>query len=66
MERRRRIALGVFAFALIAINAPRPGADIRVDLAGVGETSVPRAQAAVDLGLMGVKVLVTWGAGQLR
>lgn len=63
MERRRRIAIGLGVLALVAAVAPKPSADIHIDLAAI---EAPRVQAAVDLGLMGVTVLLTWGGEQLR
>jgi hypothetical protein len=59
MRNRRPIA--VLLLALAAVVALRhPTADIRVLTHDAGDPAPARMQAAVDLGLMGVSVLVTW------
>lgn len=65
-QRRRRsmLALGAVALTLVAINHPK--ADIRILTHDTADVAPKRFQAAVDLGLMGVSVLVTWTAKRLR
>lgn len=65
MEQRRKVLLGIAAIALIAGVAHHPSADIRVMTHDAGDLAPQRFQAAVDLGLMGVSVLVTWTAKRL-
>lgn len=63
---RRRIAFGVAALLLAVIAARHPTADIRILTHDAGDVQPRRVQAALDLGLVGVSVLVTWTAHQLR
>ena len=63
---RRRIALVAGALALIAVAARHPTADITVLTHDAGDLAPHRVQAAIDLGMVGVNVLVTWTAHQLR
>ena len=63
---RLRIALGLSAITLLAISARHPTADIQVLTHDAGDVAPHRVQAAVDLGLVGVKLLVTWTAEGLR
>jgi len=58
--RNRRIALFV-AVALVMLAAARhPSADLRVLLHDPSDLAPHRVQAAVDLGVMAVSILVTW------
>lgn len=59
--RHRRLALIAGSLLLLTTLAVRqPSADVRVMLHDAGDTAPHRFQAAVDLGLMAVSVLVTW------
>jgi hypothetical protein len=64
-QRRRRFALLFGVAALVATTAHRPTLDIHVNAGAPIETAAS-VQSAVKLGLMGVTVLVTWGAERLR
>ncbi|MDF0489684.1 hypothetical protein PX554_16240 [Sphingomonas sp. H39-1-10] len=58
--RNRRIAVFV-ALALVAVAVARhPSADLRVLLHDPADLAPHRIQAAVDLGVMAVSVLITW------
>ena len=58
--RNRRIALFV-AVALVMLAAARhPSADLRVLLHDPSDLAPHRVQAAIDLGVMAVSVLITW------
>ena len=63
---RRRIAVGLIA-ALAMLTAVRhPTASITVLTHDAGDVAPQRMQAALDLGLVGVNLLVTWTAHRLR
>lgn len=64
--RDRGMVVAVFALGLVAMSARHPTAEIQVLTHDVGDPAPHRVQAAVDLGLVGVKLLVTWTAHQLR
>jgi hypothetical protein len=64
--RNRRIGLVLIVLALIAVSTRHPTADIRLVTHDAADPAPRRMQAAVDLGAMGVSVLVTWTARQLR
>ena len=66
MDQRRRTVVALGAVALIVAAANHPTANIRVLTHDATDLSPHRFQAAVDLGLMGVSVLVTWTAKTLR
>ena len=61
MAKRNRIvlALGVAALLLLSL-APDLRADIRVAMQRQGDVAPQRVEAAVDLGVVAVSVLVTW------
>lgn len=59
--RHRRITGLIFAAALLVVLAVRhPSADIRILTHDSNDRSPVRVQAAIDLGLVAVSVLVTW------
>ncbi|AJP72973.1 hypothetical protein [Sphingomonas hengshuiensis] len=61
MTRRNRIILaGAAALALVAFASPQHRASIQILAHDQGDVSPRRIQAVVDLGLVGVSVLVTW------
>jgi hypothetical protein len=58
--RNRRAAM-FLALVLVATVALRhPSADLRIQLHDPGDLTPHRVQAALDLGVMAVSVLVTW------
>ena len=58
--RNRRIAIFV-ALALLVVAAMRhPSADLRIQLHDPADLAPHRVQAAIDVGVMAVSVLVTW------
>ncbi|URW76061.1 hypothetical protein M9980_02175 [Sphingomonas donggukensis] len=61
MDKRRTAIVVAAALALIALT-PHPTADIRIETHDIADVAPRRFQAAVDLGVMAVKVLVTWSA----
>lgn len=64
--KRRRLAIAGLALLVAGTAARHPTADIQVLTHEAQDLSPHRVQAAVDLGLVGFKVLVTWSAGRLR
>ena len=66
MLRDRRTRVAMVAGALIVLVAARqPSADIRILTHDRGDTTPARFQAAVDVGLMAVSILVTWTSRHL-
>ena len=63
-KRRTMMAMIVAALALVAV-ARHPTADIEILTHDAADPSPHRIQAAVDLGVVAVKLLVTWTAGHL-
>jgi hypothetical protein len=63
MSRRRKIvAAGLALFALAAL-VRHPTADIEILTHRANDPAPHRVQAAVDLGLVAVKFLLTWTGG---
>lgn len=62
-DRRKLLVAGGVALAVLAVQ--RPTADFRLLTHDVGDPTPHRVQAAVDLGLMAVSVLVTWTGRRL-
>lgn len=60
--RDRRIVLVVMAALLLAVFARHPSADIRILTHDAADRAPHRVQAAIDLGLASISVLVTWTA----
>lgn len=58
--RNRRIALFLTLAVLIVAVARHPSADFRILLQDRSDLAPHRVQAAVDLGVIAVSVLVTW------
>ncbi|MGH6614241.1 hypothetical protein [Sphingomonas sp.] len=58
--RDRRIAVAVVVALLFAIAVRHPSADIRIITHDQADRSPRRVQAAIDVGLFGVSVLITW------
>lgn len=63
---RRRVALVAAALALVAVGTRQPTADLQILTHDTRDVNPRRMQAVLDLGVVGVKLLVTWTAGQLR
>lgn len=64
--RNRRMVVAVGVLGLVALSAHHPTADIRVLTHDAADPAPRQVQAAIDLGLIGVKLLYTWTGGQLR
>ncbi|VVS97486.1 conserved hypothetical protein [Sphingomonas sp. EC-HK361] len=64
-SRRRTTVIAGFALALALVSARHPTADLRFINHEAWDSAPHRFQAAVDLGLMGVSVLVTWTSSRL-
>ncbi len=64
--RQRRLIVAATAIALLALGARHPTASLSLLTADVADRAPHRLEAAADLGLVGVKLLVTWSAHQLR
>lgn len=61
VERKRKIAIaGVAALALLGLTAHPPHANIEILTHRAGDLSPQKMQAAIDIGLFAVSVLVTW------
>lgn len=61
IERKRKIAVaGMAAVALLALAARHPQANIEILTHQAGDLSPHKVEAAIDLGLFAVSVLVTW------
>jgi hypothetical protein len=57
---RRRITLGIVAaLALLAVQQ-HPTASLRIETHDAADLTPRRVQAAIDVGLVAVNVLVTW------
>lgn len=65
MDSRRRFVLAGCALALTILAVRHPTADFQFINHDAGDIAPHRFRAAVDLGLMGVSVLVTWTSAQL-
>jgi hypothetical protein len=64
--RNRRFGLGLAVAAMLLLAAARhPSADIRILTHDPCDHAPHRIQAALDLGLVAVSVLVTWTAKRL-
>ncbi len=64
--RNRRIMIGIFAALALITVARHPTADIQILTHDAADPTPRRVQAAIDLGLVGVSVLVTWTGEHLR
>jgi hypothetical protein len=63
---RRRIGFAIAALLLVAVGTRQPTADIQLLTHAAGDLQPHRIQAAINLGVIGVKLIYTWSAGQLR
>lgn len=48
------------AIAFFALRVERPHADLRILTHRVGDTAPQQVQAAIDVGIVAVSVIVTW------
>lgn len=64
MHRRRTLLIAAALLAIAAV-ARHPTADIEILTHQVGDPAPHRVQAAVDLGVVAVKFLLTWTAGRV-
>ena len=60
--RSRRLGLGFCAALLLILSVRHPSADIRILTHDESDRAPHRVQAAVDLGLVAVSILITWTA----
>ena len=58
--RSRRALVAIAGLALLTLAVRHPSADIRILTHESSDKSPARVQAAVDLGVMCVSLLVTW------
>ncbi|MGJ3648599.1 hypothetical protein ACLB0R_09005 [Sphingomonas sp. GlSt437] len=63
--RNRRIAIALVALALLVAAVRHPSATITLATADATDPAPHRFQAAVDIGLMAVSVIVTWTSKHL-
>jgi hypothetical protein len=63
--RDRRAGLVVIAALLLTLAWRHPSANIEILTHDRGDVAPHRVQAAVDLGVMAVSVLVTWSSNHL-
>jgi hypothetical protein len=60
---RRKTGLALAAAGVLALSAMHtPTADIRIEMHRVADLNPARFQAAVDIGVVAVRFLVTWSA----
>lgn len=63
--RTRRIGMITSLALLAGVAAWHPSANLRILTHDIGDTAPRRFQAALDFGLVGVSVLVTWTVRRL-
>ena len=64
MQRRRTILIAAAILALVAV-ARHPSADIEILTHQASDPAPHRVQAAIDLGIVAVKFVLTWTAGRV-
>jgi hypothetical protein len=64
MQRRRTILIAAAILAVVAV-ARHPSADIEILTHRAGDPAPQKIQAAVDLGIVAVKFVLTWTAGRV-
>jgi hypothetical protein len=64
MQRRRTLLIAAALLAVVAA-ARHPTADIEILTHQTGDPAPRKVQAAVDLGIVAVKFLLTWTARQV-
>ena len=65
MRRRKNIVLGVAALLALVAVARHPTADIEILTHQASDPAPHRIQAALDLGVVAIKFLLTWTSGRL-
>lgn len=60
MKARGRIIAGAALLALLTLASPGHHAGVTINAHRVGDPTPQQLQAAVDLGIIGFSVLVTW------
>lgn len=65
MRRRRTIAAAVALLFATALLVRHPTADIRIEAHDIGDPAPHQVQAAIDVGVFAVNVLVTWTGQRL-
>lgn len=63
--RDKRIGMIVAAGALLLLAVRHPSADIRIQTQDLSDPAPHRVQAAVDLGVAAVSVMVSWSGRRL-
>lgn len=63
--RNRRIMVGIVAVVALIAVARHPSADIQILTHDSSDPAPHRMKAAIDLGLVGISVLVTWTSNHL-
>ncbi|MEG3087995.1 hypothetical protein [Sphingomonas sp. PB4P5] len=58
--RERRIGLGIAVAAMLLLAVRHPSANIQILTHDATDRAPMRVQAAVDLGVLAVSVLITW------
>lgn len=64
MQRRRTLVIVAALLAIVAV-ARHPTADIEILTHQASDPAPHKVQAAVDLGVVAVKFLLTWTAGRV-
>ncbi|MDB5678563.1 hypothetical protein [Sphingomonas bacterium] len=64
MQRRRTILIAAAILAVVAV-ARHPSADIEILTHRADDPAPQKIQAAVDLGIVAVKFVLTWTAGRV-
>ena len=64
MQRRRTLLIAAMVLATVAV-ARHPTADIEILTHQASDPAPHKVQAAVDLGIVAVKFLLTWTAGRV-
>ena len=65
MRRGRTIAAAVALMLAMALLVRHPTADIRIEAHDVGDPAPHQVQAAIDVGVFAVNLLVTWTGQRL-
>lgn len=60
--RNRQVGMLIVAVALLAAAVRHPSAEINILTADAGDRAPHQVKAAVDLGLVAVRLLITWTA----
>ena len=63
--RNRRIALAIIVLALVVAATRHPTANIQITTRTVADPAVQRVEAALDVGVFAVSVIVNWTGKRL-